>query len=62
MVVPPMQSISGDKDGTYTSYIRGSGPEFSSIFFWREAKFFEALRRTKKQTDREQHKALFLTT
>jgi hypothetical protein len=33
MVVPPMQSISGDKDGTYTSYIRGSGPEFSSIFF-----------------------------
>jgi len=40
--------------------VRGSGPEFSSIFFsWREAKFFEALGRTKKQTDREQHKALF---
>ena len=32
---------------------RGSGPEFSSsFFFWREAKFFEALGRTKKQTDR----------
>jgi hypothetical protein len=42
---------------------RGSDPEFSSsFFFWREAKFFEALGRTKKQTDREQHKALFLTT
>jgi len=29
------------------------------FFFWREAKFFEARGRTKKQTDREQHKALF---
>ena len=40
---------------------RGSGPEFSSsFFFWREAKFFEALGRTKKnrQTVKE-HKALF---
>jgi len=42
---------------------RGSGPEFSSSFFFLVGgQIFRSSRKNKKQTDREQHKALFLTT
>jgi hypothetical protein len=40
--------------------VRGSGPEFRSIFFCcGRPKFFKALERTNKQTDRKQKEALF---
>ena len=44
-------------------YVGGPAQSFPPVFFSGERpNFFEALGRTKKQTDREQHKALFLTT
>jgi len=43
------------------SPLGGPAQSFPPDFFWREAKFFEALGRTKKQTDAEQREADFLT-
>jgi hypothetical protein len=45
-------------DPTSDPELGGPAQSFPPVFFfWREAKFFEALGRTKKQTYREQHKA-----
>ncbi len=53
-----------NRGGAPGAICRGSGPEFSSSFFFLAGgQIFRSSRKNKKkQTDREQHKALFLTT
>ena len=53
-----------NRGGAPGAICRGSGPEFSSSFFFSGGRpnFSKLSEEQKKQTDREQHKALFLTT
>ena len=61
--LPPATMVAETAPLVVSGGVGGPAQSFPPVFFfWREAKFFEALGRTKKQTDRELNKALFLTT